>query len=595
MCGIIGVATKKLAISDIIEGLSRLEYRGYDSSGIAIIEGEKISRYREVGKLRELQLVIQNKMLYGGCGIGHTRWATHGKPDRENAHPHCDSNLNFAVVHNGIIENYVDLSKELRDKGIELQSQTDTEVIPHMLGEELKNKKITKMNVVKAINEVTKKLRGSYALCVVVRGLECVFCIKLGSPLVIGKSNKGMYVASDSVALSNVSSIAYLNDNEICVLESDKIVMYDEKLVRKNIQYKSVDITQSEVDKGNYQHFMQKEIDECNISLVKTLENLEAQDNKKLQQVLNVDELHITACGTALNAGKVLGNILKSKLGINAIMECASEYRYNVLCGNKNSVGLVISQSGETADTIGCVELMKAKGISLIGVTNVSTSQIARMVDVNLSTMAGKELAVASTKAYVAQLGVMYYLLSEIAKIKGIEYVVDLEKIKSIAINNNTNYYEVWEDVIEELAKSSDMYVLGRGLDYVVAEEVALKIKEISYIHCEAMPMGELKHGSLALITEKTKVIVILTQQDLVDKVISNIREIMARGGQVILITNQQVEIEVWKKVIIDNVEDIFSPLVSIRPMQQLAYMLAIKRGNDPDKPRNLAKSVTVE
>lgn len=595
MCGIIGVVTKKLAITDIVEGLKRLEYRGYDSSGVAILEGDKITRFREVGKLRQLQSVLDKQMLYGGCGIGHTRWATHGKPDKENAHPHCDNEQSIAVVHNGIIENYMELTKELKGRNIILKSQTDTEVIPHLLYLELKDKKKTKMNIIRAIRSVVRKLKGSYALCIVVRGIDCVFCVKLGSPLVIGVGKQGKYVASDSVALKNVDSIAYLCDDDICVLESERIVVYDKNLLKKDIDYIKVDVAQVDVVKGEYDHFMQKEIDECNNSVVSTMQNLVKQDNQKLNQILSSGEIHITACGTALNAGKVLAHIMKVKLGINACIECASEYRYNMLNLSKSDVGIVISQSGETADSIGCVESMQSSGMSVIGVTNVVTSQIARMVDVNLSTIAGKELAVASTKAYVAQVGVMYYLVNEIAKSRGINYRLDLQKIEYIALNNNVDYYKIWNSVIDELVDCNDLYILGRGLDYIVAEEVALKIKEISYIHCEAMPMGELKHGSLALITQKTKVIVLLTQQNLVDKVVSNIREIMARGGQVVLVTNKQMDIEVWRRVEIMDVDDVYSVLVSVRPMQQLAYLLAIKRGNDPDKPRNLAKSVTVE
>jgi len=595
MCGIIGVVTSGLCVPKILQGLSRLEYRGYDSSGIALVECNTISRYREVGKLEALRGILQNKMLSSGCGIGHTRWATHGKPSRSNAHPHCDMGNNVAVVHNGIIENYKELIDELREKRVILASQTDSEVIPQLLWQELKEDEITKDSVLSALQGVIKKLKGTYAICVVVRGLQCVFATKKCSPLVLGVAENQIYVASDIVALDDsVNSVAYMQDGDICVLDCCGIELYDENLVPKSVDYATYQSFEADIGKCGYNHYMQKEIEECGVSLINTLDNLE-RDLSGLECIQDWGNIHITACGSALNAGKVLGEVLRLDAGINAVMCCASEYRYSMPNVSGASVGIVISQSGETADTIGAIMEMKAKKMQVIGVTNVETSQIARLVDVNIGTKANKELAVASTKAYVAQLGAMYYLGKVIAEKIGKTSMIDLVRVKEIARGNSKDYYDIWNEILGDIKDESSIYVLGRGMDYVVAEEVALKIKEVSYIHCEALPAGELKHGSLALISIKSKVIVILTQEKLRDKVVNNIREVMARGGQVILVTNQKVDVDVWKLVNIPNVEDIYAPIIAIRPMQQLAYLLAISRGNDPDKPRNLAKSVTVE
>lgn len=600
MCGIVGYVGKGLAIPIVLDSLKRLEYRGYDSAGVAFCEGQSVFRERRAGKLIVLSEALKNRMISSGCAIGHTRWATHGAPNVYNAHPQNDTSSNIFVVHNGIIENFAELRDDLIDKGVVFSSQTDTEVIAQLLAIELLGKIHTYQNVVRAISTVIKKLRGSFALAILVKGLDYIFAVKRSSPLIVGEKNGECFLASDIPAiLPYTDRILHIKDDEIVVLCTGKIRVYDNNLKQRKLLFRKVNTKMQEIMLGSFESFMQKEIFEGAKATIDTVERLQHFDVCSQLDKTRFDgdfDLHIAACGTALHAGRIAKLLIEKYLRLPVDIDYASEFRYSYPILSDKSICIFISQSGETADTLACLDLAKSLGAYTIGITNVASSKLAGEVDVNIPTSAGVELAVASTKAYLAQLGAIYCLVVSIAKLLHKSLDLDINVLLEIVRQNgDMTYCRDWETLLPDLSELDSLFFVGRGVDYYLAMEGALKVKEISYIHCEAMPAGELKHGSLALITPQSYVVVLLTQAELMEKTINAIHEMQSRGAKIILITTKDVQIDVTHIIKLPAVPDAYSPFIAIRPMQELAYMLAKHNGYDPDKPRNLAKSVTVE
>ena len=620
MCGIVGYIGNHLAIPITLKCLAALEYRGYDSAGLAYLDSGNMGVVKRVGKLENLNNFLKNKIIPASCAIGHTRWATHGKATVENAHPHTDANSVLSVVHNGIIENYDSIKKELKDKGIKFYSETDTEVFAKLLGYNLFSQnpdfnkyyamhnslrstyKISKKHILKALNTTISQCNGTYAVAVLVKGYDdTIFFAKYKSPLILGKGQDENFLASDTPALLGVVSKFYsLKDGECGYIEKEKIVVCDENLKQTKPIFKKISVKPEQVMLGSFKHFMQKEIEQGAESVINTIDRI-----KKLgileripAQIFEKNfNLHITACGTALHAGMVAKYIIENQLRIPVFLDYASEFRYKEPLINAESICLFISQSGETADTLSCVELAKQKGATTIAFTNVPASRMESMVDYVIPTSAGPEIAVASTKAYLAQLGALYSLVDYVAKIRHITVNFNIDNVRLAAlINAKFNYDETLNEIVELIKNEESIYFVGRGLDYILAMEAALKLKEVSYIHCEALPAGELKHGSLALIKRDCVVIAILTQDDLVEKMLNNIHEINSRGAKVILFSPYaDLEKFVSAHVLTPQVDNMLEPFAVMKPLQILAYKTALARNLDPDKPRNLAKSVTVE
>ncbi|MCL2540430.1 MAG: glutamine--fructose-6-phosphate transaminase (isomerizing) [Firmicutes bacterium] len=597
MCGIVGYVGSKLALPVLMRGLASLEYRGYDSAGVVFSEQSTLTVFKRTGRINSLNNYLKNKLIASGCGIGHTRWATHGGPSNTNSHPHTDEFGSVAVVHNGIIENYAELKACLIAEGVVFKSETDTEVIAHLLS------KFYKGNPLDALIKTCKLLHGSYALAALFKAdNEQIVAARNGSPLVIGIGQNENFIASDALALlPYTNSFIELNNNQFSVITQNSVKVYDPsgKKIAANPKTVQLDIQQAVM--GNYPHYMLKEINEVPRSVTDTLAQLE--NNSSLNHIpdsvfAQAKDFHIVACGTALNAGLVLKDLLARKLRLNVTSDFASEFRYKSPKLSRKSLCIFISQSGETADTLACVQLAKEHGAITIAVTNVVGSTICSMADYIIPTRAGPEIAVASTKAYSAQLTAGYYIALHMAKLlrkKALSYTIaDLYAAANVleAFLPELNLSET----VSLVKSRQSIYYIGRGLDYCVALEGSLKLKEISYIHCEAFPCGELKHGSLALIEPNTFVLCIITQADLIEKSVNAIHEIKARGGKVILLTqfpslDQYADITVT----LPQAADELMPLISVLPLQLLAYKTAAAKGFDPDKPRNLAKSVTVE
>ncbi len=624
MCGIVGYIGYSLAVPTVLNCLTALEYRGYDSAGIAYLDGGKLEIVKRVGKLENLSNYLKNKIIPSSCAIGHTRWATHGEPSMENAHPHTDKNKLVAVVHNGIIENYVDLKKALEKKGISFYSETDTEVFAKLFSENLFAKnpelneyyakyyamhntmhntyKISKKRIIKALKHTISMCEGAFAVAIVIKGYEdTIFFAKHKSPLILGKCRDAFMLASDIPALLGYADKFYtVGDDELGYIEPEKATVFDLTLKPKKVKFKSVSIEPEQVMLGKFHHFMEKEIAEGADSVLNTLNRLEKTKalEKIPAQIFEGDfNLHITACGTALNAGLIAKYIIENQLRIPVDLDYASEFRYKKPLLSNKSICLFISQSGETADTISCAELAKSMGATLIAMTNVPATRLESICDYLIPTSAGPEIAVASTKAYLAQLSALYDFIVYVAKIRGNALEFDIDSVKNGVIKNNSVNYKLDLTELANLIKDySSIYFIGRGLDYFLAVESALKLKEVSYIHCEALPAGELKHGSLALIKQDSIVIALLTQSELIEKMLNNIHEINSRGAKIILFS-PFVELKqfVYKFISIPKVDDLLAPFSIIKPLQILAYETAIAKKLDPDKPRNLAKSVTVE
>ena len=641
MCGIIGYVGNKKASNILIDGLLALEYRGYDSAGIATLENNEIKIMKDKGRVKNILDLDGFDKLEGTYGIAHTRWATHGKPSKENSHPHFDNSNIFAVVHNGIIENYNELRALLTEKGYTFYSQTDTEVIPNLINYYYTNnnaESLTKADfsisdnlniqndnlskVLQAVAKATKDLKGSYAIEVISPLIPNTIIVgRKDSPLVIGTKSDENYIASDIPALLTYTKDFYLlDDNELAVITNNSISFYNTNLDNQSKEIKNIEWDASAAEKNGYEDYMLKEIFEQPNSIRETVgsrlklnEPCNFDDlNISSDYLKNVNKIFIVACGTAMHAGLV-GKVLLEKLcKIPTEVDIASEFRYRDPIIDDKTLCIYVSQSGETADTIAALKLSKAKGAKTLAISNVIGSSITREADYTIYTHAGPEIAVASTKAYTSQVVLFAVLAIHFSELLGFsntdivinsdgdtlkledlkQDILDLPKKLSLVLENT--------DLIKEFANKSynekDMFFLGRGIDETVAKEGSLKLKEISYIHSEAYAAGELKHGPIALIDNGIHVISILTDPALAKKSISNIQEVITRGAKTLVVTNQDLEGHNFDYVIkIPSICPLISPILSVVPLQLLSYYISKNKGLDVDKPRNLAKSVTVE
>ena len=611
MCGIVGYIGKKEAKPILIGGLLRLEYRGYDSAGIATIESSGIKTIKNKGRVSELEKSNEINSLTGTVGIGHTRWATHGKPSSINSHPHMDNSNSFAVVHNGIIENYADLKEFLISHKYTFISDTDTEVIPNLIHYYYKNS--TKNGLEKfeeAVTNACKTFKGSYAIEVLCSDFpDNMIAVRKDSPLVIGKGKEENYLSSDIPAILSFTKDFYLlNDKEFALLSRDDITFFDENLktIQKEIQNITWDAGAAEKD--GFEDFMLKEIYEQPKSIRETIgsrleqnKNITFDDFSLSKDYLSsINKIFIVACGTAMHAGLAGKSLFENICHIQTEVDSASEFRYRDPIIDSKTLCLFISQSGETADTIAALKLAKSKGSKTIAISNVIGSSITREADFSLYTHAGPEIAVASTKAYTAQVVLLAILSIYFAEVLNINSE-KIEELKSDILLLPSQIEEVLKNTskIENFAKrihnEKDVFFIGRGIDYTVAMEGSLKLKEISYIHSEAYPSGELKHGPIALIENDVTVISILTNRMLVQKSISNIQEVVTRGAKTFIVTNQELNHNFDEVIEIPKTNTLISPILSVIPLQLLAYYISKEKGLDVDKPRNLAKSVTVE
>ena len=613
MCGIIGYIGKKKATPILINGLLRLEYRGYDSAGIATVESDKIAIMKDKGRVKNLENLKGINDLNGTIGIAHTRWATHGKPSKENAHPHYDNNKTFAVVHNGIIENYHDLKEFLIKKGYTFYSQTDTEVIPNLIHYYYtKDDNHDNLQALRAVHKACMDLQGSFGLQIISTFMpDNLIVVRKDSPLVIGKGNGENYVSSDIPAILSFTKDFYLlNDYEFAVLSRDKIDFYDINLNKIEKGVKTIDWDASSADKNGYEDYMLKEIYEQPNAVRETIgsrlpdnEPCNFDDLKFTKEFLSkINKIYIVACGTAMHAG-LSGKIAIEKLcKIPVTVDIASEFRYRNPIIDENTLCIYISQSGETADTIAALKLAKSKGATTLAVSNVIGSSITREADYCIYTHAGPEIAVASTKAYTSQVVLLDILAIYFAEILESASIFELKELKKEMLSLPAKIENALKSAnrIKEFAKNiyqeKDVFFLGRGIDYNTALEGSLKLKEISYIHSEAYAAGELKHGPIALIENSITVISIITDKALVEKTISNIQEVITRGAKTLVITNQELPSNNIDTIItVPDTNVLFSPILAIVPLQLLSYYISKEKGLDVDKPRNLAKSVTVE
>ena len=607
MCGIVGYIGDKQAQEVLINGLSRLEYRGYDSAGIATLENEMIRVEKKKGRLKNLEDVLDKTPLSGQVGIGHTRWATHGVPSDANAHPHCSVNKEISVVHNGIIENYMTLKDELQAQGHVFISDTDTEVIAHLLNE------LYTGDLVETIQIALQRMSGSYALAVLCANEpDKIVAVRKDSPLIVGLGDGENFIASDIPAILNYTREVYLLDNgEMAVLTADHIQVMNSTGNTVDKEVFVVDWDPGDAEKGGYDHFMMKEMVEQPKAMMEALmsrccENGASFAGLKLnaEMMKKINRIQIVACGTAYHAGMVGKYYFEKFARISVETEAASEYRYKNPIVDENTLLIVISQSGETADTLAAIRLAKERGAWVLAVTNVVGSSIAREADDVIYTNAGPEIAVASTKAYVTQVGCMMLLASFLGNLNGKMNKEDAARICHGLMMTPGLIDKALEtqDMIKAFADKnyqiSDLFYMGRGVDLYTSMEGSLKLKEISYIHSEAYAAGELKHGPIALIEDGTIVVAVCTQENVFEKMLSNIKEVKARGAHVLAIVqagHEDIASEVDEVWVIPEMDDDITAIPTIVYLQLLAYYLAVARGCDVDKPKNLAKSVTVE
>lgn len=610
MCGIVGYLGSRKAAEVIVEGLSKLEYRGYDSAGVAVNSSneEELNIRKFKGRLFVLAEDLEKNPFFFSSRRRHTRWATHGEPSDVNSHPHFNQAKTIAVVHNGIIENYMEIKEELISEGVKFESQTDTEVIAHLVD------KYYEGNLLDAVYKTISKLRGAYALGVICKehGNELV-AVRKDSPLVVGVGEGENFIASDIPALLKYTrDVYFLENGEVVHLKDENVTVYDSNrnLVEKEVFHVTWDVEAA--SKGGYDYFMSKEIHEQPTGVRETLER-RLDDNGNIildsiniskEDLEKINKVYIVACGTAYNAGLLGKYAIEKFVNIPVITDIASEFRYSDPFVDENSLVILVSQSGETADTLAVLRDSKAKGARILSITNVVGSSIARESDDVFYTWAGPEVAVASTKAYTTQITSLYMIALDFAIKKGTItrefYDSMISKMKEIPskIQEILDNEEYIKEVAKTVVSSEHAFYLGRGIDYSLAMEGSLKLKEISYIHAEAFAAGELKHGTIALIEKGTPVIAIATQEKLFEKMVSNMEEVRARGAYVVAIAqshNKDVEKAADKIIYIPNSDDILSPILAVVPMQLLAYHVSVLRGCDVDKPRNLAKSVTVE
>lgn len=608
MCGIVGYLGKEQASNVLISGLSKLEYRGYDSAGVAIIENGEIKVDKHKGRLKNLEENLNKSPILGNIGIGHTRWATHGEPSDRNSHPHSNGDQSISVVHNGIIENYLELREWLTAEGYSFKSETDTEVIPNLVDYYYEG------DLLDAVIKATKKLEGAYAIGVISKNEpNKLIAVRKDSPLIVGLGTEEYFIASDIPAVLNYTRDIYLlEDNEFVVMTNDgiEVLTEDKKNISKEVYKVTWDAEAAE--KSGYEDFMLKEINEQPKAIRDTMAGRIALGKKvnldKIEltkkQLENIDRIYIIACGTAYHAGLIGKHAIEKLCRIPVEVDVASEFRYRNPVITDKTLIMVVSQSGETADTLAVLRDGKKKGARVLAVTNVVGSSISREADDVLYTLAGPEIAVASTKAYVTQLIAMYIIALYFAELKGSLASSEVEKIKEEMLKLPEKVEEVFksEEIIKEfakeVAKEKDMYFLGRGLDYAVALEGSLKLKEISYIHSDAYAAGELKHGPIALIEKGIKVVALMTQESLLDKMVSNVQEVVTRGGSILGVGTKSEglhESMMESMIYIPETMEILTPVLSVIPLQLLSYYVAKTKGCDVDKPRNLAKSVTVE
>lgn len=610
MCGIVGAVAQRDVAEILINGLHRLEYRGYDSAGVAVINKQnELQRIRCLGKVKALDEAVSEKPLIGGTGIAHTRWATHGEPSETNAHPH--SSGTFAVVHNGIIENHEELRKLLKSRGYVFLSQTDTEVIAHLVEWEMRSTD----SLLEAVQKSVKQLTGAYGMVVMdSRHPEHLVAARSGSPLVIGLGIGENFLASDQLALLSVTRrFIFLEEGDIAEITRRTVDIYDTHGNKAKREIHESNLENDAAEKGKFRHFMQKEIYEQPTALINTMEGRINHKNVIVDSIGNgakgilekVEHIQIVACGTSYNAGMVARYWFESLAGVSCDVEIASEFRYRKFVTRPNSLLITLSQSGETADTLAALRLAKEKGyMAALTICNVAGSSLVRESDLAFMTRAGVEVGVASTKAFTTQLAALLMLVTALGKVKGhISVEKEREIIKAMQslpaeIEKALAFDSEIEALAEDFAEKHHALFLGRGAFYPIAVEASLKLKEISYIHAEAYAAGELKHGPLALIDADMPVIVVAPNNELLEKVKSNIEEVRARGGQLYVFADKEAGFtpsEGMKIIMMPKVNDIVAPIFYTIPMQLLSYYVALIKGTDVDQPRNLAKSVTVE
>ena len=606
MCGIVGILGTKPVAIDIVDALRRLEYRGYDSAGIATVEKGQLDRRRAEGKLRNLEDRLTINPLEGHAGIGHTRWATHGRPTETNAHPHMSDRV--SVVHNGIIENYRELKEELSARGHAFETDTDTEVVVHLISDEMRQGS----KPVEATQRALGQLRGAFALAIIFAGEDNLMIgARQGSPLAVGHGKGEMYLGSDAIALAPfTSTITYLDEGDWCVLTRTSVQIFDRE--NRAVERPAITSVASSllVDKGNYRHFMLKEIHEQPEVISHTLGNyIDMAAGAVKFPALGIDlagvsRVTISACGTAYYAGLVAKYWIERFARVPVEIDIASEFRYREVPLQPGGLAVFVSQSGETADTLEALRYCKRNGQIIAAVVNVRTSTIAREADTVLPTLAGPEIGVASTKAFTSQLSVLACLAIAIGRARGtIDTAKEQELVKALTelprhVATMLHDESVYEKLAHEISKARDVLYMGRGVNFPIAMEGALKLKEISYIHAEGYAAGELKHGPIALIDENVPVIVVAPEDELFEKTVSNMQEVAARGGQIILISDAPAEkagCRLLSQIKMPKAHPFTNPLLYAVPVQLMAYHTAVFMGTDVDQPRNLAKSVTVE
>lgn len=613
MCGIVGYLGPRQAYPILINGLHRLEYRGYDSAGVALLNGD-LRVYKSMGKVRDLEELVKDKNLSGTIGIAHTRWATHGEPNHVNAHPHISPSGKMAMIHNGIIENYAILKEELINRGYKFKSSTDTEVLIHLIEDIQINEKTS---LVEAVQIALSQVIGAYAIVITSQDdPDLLIAAKKGSPMVIGIGSDEFFIASDATPIVEYTkNVVYLEDEEIAILErGQELKIKTIKNIDKTPYVQKLELNLGAIEKGGYPHFMLKEIHEQPNSIRDSMRGRLSADQGIIslggivdyeQKLCNAKRIIIVACGTSWHAGLVGEYLIEDLARINVEVEYASEFRYRNPVITEDDIIIAISQSGETADTLAAIKLAKSKGATILGICNVVGSTIARATDAGSYTHAGPEIGVASTKAFTAQVTILTmlalmlgHLRGTISKSKYHQYIHELDRIPEKAKITLEKAHGIIEKIAEQYKDVRNFLYLGRGYNFPVAMEGALKLKEISYIHAEGYPAAEMKHGPIALIDEKMPVVVIATNKGTYDKVVSNIQEVKARAGKIIsVVTEGDTAVKEMSDYVMEipETEEFLVPLLATIPLQLLAYHIAVMRGCNVDQPRNLAKSVTVE
>jgi len=605
MCGIVGAVSHRNVLPILLDGLKRLEYRGYDSAGVALTYEQQFNRVRSVGKVDHLIASLQKKLVLGEIGIAHTRWATHGKPTEVNAHPHVAGDI--VLVHNGIIENYAELKVELRQKGIIFDSETDSEVIAHLINQSYQ----VSQDLLYAVQSILPRLKGAYALLIMDKNVKRLIAVRCGSPLVIGLGENENFVSSDSLSLLPLTNqFIYLEEGDVADITEDKSTLYQQgKIVNRPIV--TLNINSDAASKSGYAHYMKKEIAEQPAVIAKTIAagfdqhgelNIHAFGNKASDILAKVENIRIIACGTSYHAGFIAKYWLEEMTDISCEIEVASEFRYRKTVVRPNTLLIIISQSGETADSLAALRQAKETKnyLASLAICNVASSSLMRETDLAFLTAAGPELGVASTKAFTTQLASLGLLVLNLAKLRKniiLDHVSSLRQLP-VLVEAALSCENVILQIAQKLKDKQNALFLGRGTHYPLALEGALKLKEITYIHAEAYPAGELKHGPLALVDENMPVIAIVPNDALLPKIKSNLQEVAARSGELIILTEQGLENEInlpASYILLPQRLSWMSPLVFTAPLQLLAYHTAVLRGTDVDQPRNLAKSVTVE